>query len=292
MNAQTKNQKTAPAQSAPELDKPELYGSKVIREAIPGITPHETFVTESEKLINKIETRIDNGEHRLSEADFRPFFPESSGKCSILFGANSLSITEDKGFRPTMTIPYNEEWLNIVSQKLVVSISDSFEKPDNANETFTATKKAIVTAGYLIANSLNGFMERCNTNFYAKSALNDKKQTVYPNKNEAGLERITNAMAALNLSPATFGQEKKSVFTWGKFIADTDKDTKEGGPLNAKLDTWVATKKRYPTSRLLEAAILKLHREHGAAYWLTAPLLAAGYVEPAEIESESLADLL
>lgn len=229
----------------------------------------------------------------LSATDFRPFFPESSGKCMILFGANSLSITEDKGFRPTMTIPYSEEWLVIVQQKLVVSISDSFPKPDNDAETYTATKKATVTVGYLLANALNGSMERGNTNFYVKqTGKSDKGVTVYGNRTETGLERIAAAMQALDLSPSTYGQEKKSVFVFAKFVAWVDAETKAGGTLNAKLDTWLATKKRYPTSRLLEAAVLKLMREHGANYWLTAPLLNAGYVEPAEIESESLADLL
>lgn len=257
MAKNTTNQ-TTPAQSAPEWDNQETHAPRI-----------------------------------LSAADFRPFFPESSGKCLILFGANSLSITEDKGFRPTMTIPYSEEWLAIVQQTLIVSISDSFEKPDNAAETFTATKKATVTVGYLLANSLNGSMERGNTNFYAKqTGKSDKGVTLYGNRTEAGLERIANAMAALDLSPSTFGQEKKQTFVFAKFVAWVDEQTKAGGTLNAKLDTWLATKKRYPTSRLLEAAVLKLHREHGAAYWLTAPLLAAGYVEPAEIESESLADLL
>jgi hypothetical protein len=253
-----KNQKTAPVQAAPALESQET-----------------------------------NEPRALSAADFRQFFPESSGKCLILFGASSLSITEDKGFRPTMTIPYSEEWLSIVQQKLVVSISDSFAKPDNEAETFTATKKATVTVGYLLSNALNGSMERGNTNFYAKqTGKSDKGVTLYGNRTEAGLERIANAMAALDLSPSTFGQEKKATFIFAKFVAWVDAETKVGGSLNAKLDTWIATKKRYPTSRLLEAAVLKLMREHGTAYWLTAPIIAAGYVEPAEIESESLADLL
>ncbi|MFA6609155.1 MAG: hypothetical protein WCT07_04600 [Candidatus Paceibacterota bacterium] len=258
MAKNTTTNQTAPAQSAPELENQETH------------TPRT-----------------------LAAADFRPFFPESSGKCMILFGANSLSITEDKGFRPTMTIPYAEEWLAIVRQTLVVSISDSFEKPDNAAETFTATKKATVTVGYLLANALNGSMERGNTNFYAKqTGKSDAGVTQYGNRTEAGLERIANAMQALDLSPSTFGQEKKATFIFAKFVAWVDEQTKAGGTLNAKLDTWAATKKRYPTSRLLEAAVLKLMREHGPEYWLTAPILAAGYVEPAEIESESLADLL
>jgi hypothetical protein len=257
MAKNTTNQ-TAPAQSAPELENQETH------------TPRT-----------------------LAAADFRPFFPESSGKCMILFGANSLSITEDKGFRPTMTIPYSEEWLTIVSRTLVVSISDSFAKPDNEAETFTATKKATVTVGYLLANSLNGSMERGNTNFYAKqTGKSDKGVTQYGNKTEAGLERIALAMQALDLSPSTFGQEKKTAFVFAKFVAWVDEQVKTDPVLSLKADIWAATKKRYPTSRLLEAAVLKLMKEHGAAYWLTSPILAAGYVEPAEIESESLADLL
>lgn len=252
-------------------------------------TTNQTAPAQTAPVLEQQET---NAPRALAAADFRPFFPESSGKCLILFGANSLSITEDKGFRPTMTIPYSEEWLAIVRQTLVVSISDSFTKPDNAAETFTATNKATVTVGYLLANGLNGFMERCNTNFYAKGALNDKKQTVYPNKNEAGLERITNAMAALSLSPATFGQEKKTAFTWGKFIADIDRDTKEGGPLNAKLDTWLATKKKYPTVRLQESAILTLRAKHGLDYWLTKPLADAGYTDPAVVEVDDSNELM
>jgi hypothetical protein len=230
----------------------------------------------------------------LSAADFKPYFPESSGNFIILFGENSLTLAEDKGFKPSTVIPYNQVCLDFVRQQFTVAITDSFPKVDAPNESIQVIKKAVVTGGYLLATSLNGSLERSSTNFYTKSTGKDDVtgKALKGNTTEAGLERVAAAMSANDLSPATFGQTKKTAFVWAKFIADTDKDTKAGGPLNAKLDTWLATKKRYPTSRLLEAAILKLHREHGSAYWLTAPLIQAGYTEPAEIESESLADLL
>lgn len=234
-----------------------------------------------------------NEPRALSAADFRPFFPESSGNCILLFGPNSLTITEDKGFKPTLVIPYTQEWLSFVSQKVLVTISDSFAKVDNPLETYTAKRTATTTGGYLLTCSLNGTLERSSTNFYAKqTGKTPEGKAKYGNKSETGLERVVAAMSGLDLSPATFGQERKQVFIFAKFVAWVDEQTKAGGSLNAKLDTWLATKKRYPTSRLLEAAVMKLMREHGTAYWLTASIIAAGYVEPAEIESESLADLL
>lgn len=229
----------------------------------------------------------------LSAADFRPFFPESSGNFIILYGANSLTLTEDKGFKPSMAIPYNQVCLDFVKQQFTVAIVDSFAKPDNQNESVQVTKKANVTGGYLLATALNGSMERSNTNFYMKQTGKDDitGKAIKGNQSEAGLERVVSAMSGCNLSPATFGQEKKITFTWGKFIADIDKDTKEGGPLYAKLDTWLATKKRYPTSRLLEAAILALREKHGLEYWLTKPLADYGYTDPETVKVENDDDL-
>jgi hypothetical protein len=291
MAKNTTNQ-TVPAQTKPELENQETINGSV--------EPLVNEIGQEDSLHEDVQTFIDTikEEHKprqLSAADFRPFFPESSGNCVLLWGANSLEICEDKGFKPTITIPYTQDWLNFVSQKIHVTISDSFKKADNELETFTSKKTANVYGGYLITCSLNGTLERSNTNFYRKQTGKDESgKAKYGNTTEVGLERVAAAMSANDLSPATFGQEKKTAFVWAKFIQSIDEQTKSGGTLAHKAQVWQETKKRYPTSRLLEAAILRLKDgvdKEGNAHYLKLPLYAFGYTDPVEIQAADMSDL-